>query len=341
MGTVTRSIALAVALTLVGDFAVGQTAQRSEPTSPTDIFDAAVASPADVRSVFEAYDDAWSSRGLQQFSGNRSAGCPGPSDESPQRTLHIRYIVDHPTNPQGRPTLLYTDIEIPPPGAGEFQFETPLIIEEVVRDDVTWKRSYQTRWWTGADQDWVAEKRAEQARLEEQFMAAQDNNPMQAVALAQQISIIQYEITHSSVQGLNRSVNDVIEVEAPPSAWSFKYDNDTKLGDPLYRRPARVSASDAAGLDAQSLLGVLEPIRRFADATEAGSARTILGYTCQTRRVPNWDAEVCSSDINGESVALWTRIGRTESTAVYLDPAPCVPREFFGPPADVTFDSEW
>lgn len=311
--------------------------------SPSRIFAGGFKTPAEVKAAFKQQGENWTTSNLLTFPKAARDSCP-QGDDGNERALYVRYVTDYPSNDQGQPTLLYTDIKVPGPGGGQFNYQTPDITEKVIRGDYQWKRRYYTRWWSGTNQEWVRELRARQERLDEEFMEAQNTSPQRAIQITQEMARLQNEIRTGGVQSLNEEVYDIVEVEAPSSDWSFKYDNQTKQGDPLYRREAPVNFVEGLGGSTENieqLLEVFDPIRQFGENIENGGTRTILGYECTVQRAGGWDAEACMADINGERVSLWTRFDKAQSTAVYIDPAPCVPMAQFMPPNDVDFDQEW
>lgn len=313
--------------------------------SPSALFAGGFSSPAEVKAAFKKQGEEWTTANLLKFDAANRSNCPGEGAGSPSRTLYIRYVTDYPQNAQGQPTVLYTDINVPGAGGGEFMYQTPDVTEKVIRDDYEWKRNYQKRWWSGTDQNWKADMVKEQERLSEALRQAQRKKEREeAMRLIQQMAQIQMNVQQNTVQSLNEEVNDIVEVEAPSTAWSFKYNNDTKKGDPLYRRQAQPELVANANLlreNAEELAGVLDPIRQFGENIIDGGTRTILGYECTVQQAGGWDAEACMADINGEKISLWTRINKAESTAVYIDTSPCVPMAQFLPPPDVEFDEEW
>lgn len=333
-----------------------QVVADAKHSSPQSIITTRIDSPQALQKMFDVKGASWVTQNLTQpvvGDGSQDAGssgraansdCPGETGDSPERTLYVRYVTDYPENEGRRATLLYTDINVPIIGNGEFSFESPFITENIIRDRYEWKRTYQVRWWQGVDQKWEKQMREEQDRLNARFMQAQNENPKEAMALMREIGAIQNAIKNQQVTAMNATVRDIVEVEAPSPAWSFKYNNETGTGDALYRRDKDIDYSkhrDKIEQDADTILSALRPIREFGESLDSKGSRTILGHTCEVISSSKWDAEHCVAEIDGQRITLWSRVDKAQKTAVYLDTSPCVSLAQFRPPANIKFDDKW
>lgn len=280
------------------------------------------------------------------------------------QSIYVRYLTSYPDNKGGLPNVLFTDAVMSPSGKPGDQIRSPEITDEVYRDDHKWSRHNYTVWWHGSDQEYIKQKKVELEQLQNQLVAMQEEMQLESSAagmvsseqlmlmtkLTSEVSMLNMEIMNPSVEALNETVFDKVEVFNPMPYKSFRYNNVEKYGytfdydvinkkdlegiEKHFQRMDRGTLSETAN----ELNKVLSSLEDFSHKIVKTGQRQVLSYSCDVQSVSEWDTELCSHEIAGYDVPLWIKTDALQKEAIYIVTDPCVPDGQFIQPSDIQFD---